>query len=56
MRHGFSKMIILGIIAAWQLSAATVTVAQDNTVNSTSAPETGIYWGETSRRLRAGAT
>jgi hypothetical protein len=55
MRHGFSKMIILGIIAAWQLSAATVTVAQDNTVNSTSAPETGIYWGETFQALASGS-
>jgi hypothetical protein len=51
MKHGFSKMIILGIIAAWQLSAATVTIAQDKIINSTSAPEAGLYWGETFQAL-----
>jgi len=31
MKHGFSKMIFLGAIAAWKLSAAAVPISGDNT-------------------------
>jgi hypothetical protein len=44
MKHCFSKMVILGIIAAWQLSGGTI--ASDTNTTGTSAL-TGGYWGET---------
>jgi hypothetical protein len=46
MKHGLSKTIVLGIIAAWQLSAGVVTIASDTNTAGTSAL-TGLYWGET---------
>jgi hypothetical protein len=45
MKHCFSKMIILGIIAAWQLSAGPVTIAQDITPGGFLSPS--WYFGET---------
>ena len=41
MKHCFSKMTILGIIAAWQLSAGTIS--GDNT--GTAAADVAAYWG-----------
>jgi hypothetical protein len=44
MKRCFSKMIILGVIAAWHLSAATIA-SDTNTVGTTAL--LGNYWGET---------
>jgi hypothetical protein len=41
MKHGFSKMVFLGIIAAWQLSAGTIV--QD--VTGTTSSGFAAYWG-----------
>ena len=43
MKHCFSKMIILGVIAVWQLSAGTIV--QDVTPGGTISP--AFYWGVT---------